>query len=99
MRRARSWPQGTCRRRKGCGQTPQFPPQVFLYLLFSLAATQSWSVGAFVVADSLLFGKANSTKLYVPPPREDIKVLPQDVLIQWVKGWVGLKESPRLWWL
>jgi len=74
-------------------------PQVALYTLLSLAVTQDWQVGTFDVADAFLSGKENTRTLYVRPPREGIKGVPKDAIIELVKGVFGLKESPRLWWL
>jgi hypothetical protein len=74
-------------------------PQVALRTLFSLAAVWSWPLGTFDVADAFLSGKENERKLYVRPPKEGVRGVPQGALIELVKGVFGLKESPRLWWL
>ena len=74
-------------------------PQVALYLLFSLAANFDWPLGTFDVGDAFLTGKKNERKLYVRPPREGIRGVPNGSLIELVKGVFGLPESPRLWWL
>lgn len=58
-------------------------------LLFSLAAARSWSASTFDVVDAGLSGKANSQNLYVRPPREGIKGVPQDALVELAKGCSG----------
>jgi len=74
-------------------------PQVSLYVMFALSVQKNWQVGSFDVKDAFLSGRENTRELYVRPPKEGIKGLPDGVLIQLVKGVFGLKESPRLWWL
>lgn len=74
-------------------------PQVCLYWLLRLAATKSWPVGAFDVADALLPRKAHSRKLYGRPLREGLKRVPQEAFIELFKSAFELKESPPLLWL
>ena len=74
-------------------------PQVALYLLFSLAANFDWPLGTFDVSDAFPTGKKNERKLYVRPPREGIRGVPNGSLLELVKGVFGFPESPRLWWL
>jgi hypothetical protein len=74
-------------------------PQVAFHLLLSLAVERGWTVCTFDVADAFLSGRENTRRLYVRPPREGIKGVPQGSVIELVKGVFGLKESPRLWWL
>jgi len=74
-------------------------PQLCLHLLFSLAVQLDWQVATFDVGDAFLTGMETMNRLYVRPPREGIRGVPQNTLIELVKGVFGLKESPRLWWL
>ena len=74
-------------------------PQQSLYISLSLSANHRWRIGSFDVKDAFLSGKKNPRKLFVRPPREGIRGVPQDALIELVKGVSGLRESPRLWWL
>ena len=74
-------------------------PQQSLHLTLSQAANSRWRIGTFDVKDAFLSGKKNPRKLFVRPPREGIRGVPKDSLIELVKGVLGLRESPRLWWL
>ena len=74
-------------------------PQQTLHVALSTAANNKWRIGTFDVKDAFLSGKKNPRRLYVRPPREGIRGVPKDALIELVKGVFGLKESPRLWWL
>ena len=74
-------------------------PQQSLHLTLSTAANHRWRIGSFDVKDAFLSGKNNPRKLYVRPPREGIRGVPQNALIELIKGVFGLRESPRLWWL
>ena len=74
-------------------------PQVCTYLLLSLAATMHWKVRMFDVKDAFLSGKINARKLFIRPPKEGIKGVPDGCLIELIKSVFGLRESPRLWWL
>ena len=78
-------------------------PQLCLYILFSIAVLMGWQVATFDVGDVFLTGMETMSRLCVRPPREGIRGVPQNTLIELrihiVKGVFGLKESPRLWWL
>ena len=74
-------------------------PQQSLHFTWGTAANNSWWLGTFDVQNAFLSGKENLRKLYVRPPREGIRGVPQDSLIEIMKGVFGLRESPRLWWL
>ena len=74
-------------------------PQVFLYMIFSWTVNCDWEMGTFDVKNAFLSGEDNPRKLYVRPPKEGIRGVPPDCLLELVKGVLGLKESPRLWWL
>ena len=74
--------------------------QVFFYILMSYAVNLDWEFKKFDVKDAFLSGKENfMRKLYVRPPKEGIRGIPEGSLIEIIKGVFGLPESPRLFWL
>ena len=76
-----------------------------MYLVFTLCVTWDWDLGTFDVGDAFLTGKPLPTdrpmsqRLFVRPPREGIRDVPQNCLIEILKGVFGFKPAPRLWWI
>ena len=60
-------------------------PQLCLYILFSIAVLMGWQVATFDVGDAFLTCMETMSRLYVCPPREGIRGVPQNTPVELVK--------------